>query len=323
MSKNSSFLTPVQEDLHKIEGLIRSQADEHHPDIRAALDLLLSSGGKRVRPTITLLVGRMLAAPSQHLITLGASIELLHTATLVHDDLIDGSLLRRGMPTLNSQWSPAATILTGDFLFARAAKLAADTESIPVMKLFSQTLATIVNGEITQLFNSHSDINLETYYRRIYAKTASLFETSACAAALISPVDEVTVEYMRAFGYEIGMAFQIMDDVLDFTGQETTLGKPVGNDLHQGLITLPSLRYISTHPEDPEGRLILEGIRNMNEINIDHLVDAIRQSDAIQYCLEEAHLFIQRGLASLNKLPQSTERKHLQDLAEYFISRNQ
>ena len=119
------------------------------------------------------------------MITLAAAIELLHTATLVHDDLIDGSLLRRGMPTLNSQWSPGATVLTGDFLFACAAKLAADTHSIPVMSLFSTTLTVIVNGEITQLFTSRCRANREDYYQRIYAKTASLFETSAKSAAMI------------------------------------------------------------------------------------------------------------------------------------------
>src|SRR5512146_1835864 len=146
LSFNVSFLVPVQEDIHAVESLIRSQAEGRHPDLKAALDLLLSSGGKRIRPTLTLLTGKMLGADWQRLITLSAAIELLHTATLVHDDLIDGSLLRRGMPTLNSQWTPGATVLTGDFLFASAAKLAADTESIPVMRIFAKTLTVIVNG---------------------------------------------------------------------------------------------------------------------------------------------------------------------------------
>src|SRR5512147_2618628 len=130
LSFNVSFLVPVQEDIHAVESLMRSQAEGRHPDLAAALDLLLSSGGKRIRPTLTLLAGKMLSADSNRLITLAAAIELLHTATLVHDDLIDGSLLRRGMPTLNAQWTPAATVLTGDFIFARAARLAAETDSV-------------------------------------------------------------------------------------------------------------------------------------------------------------------------------------------------
>src|SRR5450759_2356384 len=135
-----SFLVPVQEDIQAVEDLMRSQAEGRHPDLKAALDLLLSSGGKRIRPTLTLLSGKMLGAPDDRLITLAAAIELLHTATLVHDDLIDGSLLRRGIPTLNSKWTPAATVLTGDFIFARAAKLAADTGSVALMKVFATTL---------------------------------------------------------------------------------------------------------------------------------------------------------------------------------------
>src|SRR5450759_3501516 len=163
-----SFLVPVQEDIQAVEDLMRSQAEGRHPDLKAALDLLLSSGGKRIRPTLTLLVGKMLGADYLRLITLAAAVELLHTATLVHDDLIDGSLLRRGMATLNARWSPPATVLTGDFLFARAAISAAETDHLPLMKLFSETLATIVNGELTQMFTSRGLISRENYYKRIY-----------------------------------------------------------------------------------------------------------------------------------------------------------
>src|SRR5690554_3772700 len=133
---------------------MRAQAEGHHPDLGAALEHLLSSGGKRIRPAIALLTGGMFGGNQEKLITLAAAIELLHTATLVHDDLIDGALLRRGIATLNSQWSPAATVLTGDFVFARAAQLAAETRSPEVIRLFARTLAVIVDGEITQLFSS-------------------------------------------------------------------------------------------------------------------------------------------------------------------------
>ena len=151
-----------------------------------------------IRPTITLLVGNMLGAPEDKLVTLGAALELLHTATLVHDDLIDGSLLRRGMPTLNARWSPAATVLTGDFLFARAAQLAADTDHLPLMKLFAKTLAVIVNGELAQMFSARGVVDRENYALRIYAKTASLFEMTSRSAAMISPVGEATIETMRS-----------------------------------------------------------------------------------------------------------------------------
>ena len=204
----------------------------------------------------------------------------LHTATLVHDDLIDGSLLRRGITTLNAQWSPAATVLTGDFIFARAAKLAAETDSVPVMRLFAETLTTIVNGEITQMFTSKGLASKEDYLQRIHAKTASMFELATAAAALLSPVDKDVVEEVRLFGYDIGMAFQIIDDVLDFTGEQATVGKPVGSDLRQGLITLPALYYFDLNPADPDVVWALSG-KGYSDERMNSLVTSIRNSDAI------------------------------------------
>ena len=320
LSNNAAFLAPVQDDIQAVEALMRSQADGHHPDLRTALDLLLSSGGKRIRPSLTLLIGKMLGASKDRLIILAAAIELLHTATLVHDDLIDGSLLRRGMATLNSQWSPGATVLTGDFLFARAANLAADTNSLPVMKVFSKTLSVIVNGEISQLFASRCKVNREDYFKRIYAKTASLFETSAYTAAMISPVDEDTVDTMRRYGYQIGMAFQIVDDILDFTGEQSTVGKPVGSDLRQGLVTLPALHYIEQHPDDPDTQELING-HCLNDNQITRLVNAIRCSNAIQISQDEACNFVQLALNGIHNQPNYQLRQALEDLAEYIVRR--
>jgi geranylgeranyl pyrophosphate synthase len=315
-----TFTTPVQEQIKLVEERIRAQADDNHPDLRAALEHLLSSGGKRVRPTVVLLVGNMLGSTEEKLVTVGAAIELLHTATLVHDDLIDGSLLRRGMPTLNARWSPAATVLTGDFLFARAAKLAAEADNLPLMKLFAETLATIVNGELTQLFTSRGLISRKNYYQRIYAKTASLFEMSARAGAMVSPVDEAMVETMRVFGYETGMAFQIVDDILDFTGDQTAVGKPLGSDLLQGLVTLPAIYYAEAHPDNADVLLLGEGGWG-NHDRMERLVNAIRNSDAIQKSMLEAEDFIKRALEKLTPLRPGTERSALEDLAKYIIDR--
>ena len=315
-----TFTTPVQEQIKLVEERIRAQADDHHPDLRAALEHLLSSGGKRVRPTVVLLVGNMLGASEDKLVTLGAAVELLHTATLVHDDLIDGSLLRRGTPTLNARWSPAATVLTGDFLFARAAKLAAETDHLPLMKLFAETLATIVNGELTQLFTSRGLINRKNYYQRIYAKTASLFEMSTRAAAMVSPVDEETVEAMRTFGYETVMAFQIVDDILDFTGDPMSVGKPLGSDLLQGLVTLPAIYYAEANPDDLDVVLLGEGGWG-NQDRMERLVNAIRKSDAIRKSMREAEGFVARALDKLTPLHPGIERSALEDLAKYIVDR--
>ncbi len=298
-----------------------AQADQHHPDLGAAMEHLLYSGGKRIRPAVALLTGSMLGGDQKRLITLGASIELLHTATLVHDDLIDGSLLRRGITTLNAQWSPAATVLTGDFIFARAAKLAAETDSVPVMRLFAETLATIVNGEITQMFTSKGLASKEDYLQRIHAKTASMFELSTAAAALLSPVDEFLVEEVRLFGYDIGMAFQIVDDVLDFTGEQTTVGKPVGSDLRQGLITLPALYYFESNPDDPDVSWVLSGKAYSDE-RMNKLVSSIRNSEAIERSLDEARTYVDCGLEILSRMVACEERDALVDLANYIVRRS-
>jgi geranylgeranyl pyrophosphate synthase len=317
-----SFIVPVQEELQAVEALMRAQARGYHPDLDAALEVLISAGGKRIRPAMTVLSGKMLGGPHELLLTMAAAIELLHTATLVHDDLIDGALLRRGMPTLNSHWSPGATVLTGDFIFARAAKMAAETGSVAVIKLFAQTLTVIVDGEITQLLGSRCKADRQAYLKRIYAKTASLFETSAQSAALISNAPDETVEAMRQFGYEIGMAFQIIDDILDFTGDQTTVGKPVGNDLRQGIITLPALAYAELYPTDTQAQMLVRGECLQDEKMVGTLIEAIRSSQAIQNSHNEAIQYIERGLTHLHTLPPSPERYALEELANYIVDRH-
>ena len=316
-----TFFTSVQDQLHFVEQRIREQAgEEHHPDLRSALGHLLSSGGKRIRPTLGLLVGNMLGAPEEKLITLGASVELLHTATLVHDDLIDGALLRRGMPTLNARWSPAATVLTGDFLFARAAKLAAETNHLPLMKLFAETLATIVNGELTQMFSARGVIERDNYYQRIYAKTASLFEMAALAASMVATEDEETRASMKVFGYEVGMAFQIVDDILDFTGEESAVGKPIGSDLLNGLVTLPAIYYAEANPKNEDVILLPEGGWKDTD-RVQRLVDSIRRSEAIRQSMSEARQAISRALKALSDAPMSPEREALENLAKFIVDR--
>lgn len=299
---------------------MRRQAEEYHPDLGAAMELLISAGGKRIRPALTILTGKMLGGQEECLITLATAIELLHTATLVHDDLIDGALLRRGMPTLNSKWSPATTVLTGDFIFARAAKLAAETENLRVMKLFSHTLTIIVEGEIVQLLNSRCAADRENYMKRIYAKTASLFETSALAASYIGQADENTSEHLRRFGQEIGTAFQIVDDILDFTGDQATVGKPVGSDLRQGIVTLPVILFTEMNPNDPHARMLREG-NCLNDEQVDSIIATIRKSGAIRAAHQEAVACVERGLTELRTMPSSEERFALEDLANYIIER--
>lgn len=311
----------IQQGLDAVEKLMLSQAEDYHPDLKAALSVILTSGGKRIRPTLILLIGSMLNAQRELLIPLATSIELLHTATLVHDDLIDGSLLRRGIPTLNSKWSPAATVLTGDFIFASAANMATRTNSLEVMGIFSRTLMTIVNGEVNQLFTSHCSTDVNDYYRRIYAKTASLFETSTHTAAIVSKVDEHQVELLRKFGYEIGMAFQIIDDILDYTGDQSTVGKPVGGDLRQGLITLPMIYYIEDHPHSPEIISLLHGHCIQDEEVLQRLVDAVASSDSLMKAEQEANTFVARAEKYILEFQDCPERDSLLEITRFIVDR--
>ena len=315
-----AFLSPVQAQLQLVEARLHAQADDRHPDLRAALEQILAAGGKRIRPTLGLLVGDMLGAPEDRLVTLGAAVELLHTATLVHDDLIDGSLLRRGTPTLNARWSPAATVLTGDFLFARAARLAAETGHLPLMEYFAETLVVIVNGELNQMFSARGVISRESYFTRIYAKTASLFEMTSRAAAMISPASEDVVESMRRFGYETGMAFQIVDDVLDFNGEQTAMGKPIGSDLLNGVVTLPAIYYAELAPDDPDVRSLAEG-GWANQERMVRLVESIRRTDSVQHAMQEATRHVERALVVLNDLEPGAEREALENLAKFIVDR--
>lgn len=315
-----AFVTPVQEQLQLVETRLHSQADERHPDLRAALEQILAAGGKRIRPTLGLLVGDMLGAPQERLVTLGAAVELLHTATLVHDDLIDGSLLRRGTPTLNARWSPAATVLTGDFLFARAAKLAAETGHLPLMEYFAETLAVIVNGELNQMFAARGIINRESYYARIHAKTASLFEMTSRAAAMLSPVDDRVTDAMRRFGHELGMAFQIVDDILDFSGEQEALGKPIGSDLLNGIVTLPAIYYAERAPADPDVRSLSDG-GWANRERMVRLVESIRNTDAVDLAMQEATSHIERALQILGAMAPGPERDALENLARFITDR--
>jgi geranylgeranyl pyrophosphate synthase len=300
---------------------MRAAMAGQHEALSAATEHLLGSGGKRVRPAVALLSAYMLGGEPERAVALAAAIEMLHTATLVHDDLIDGALLRRGLPTLNAQWSPAATVLTGDYLFARAAELASQTDSVRVMGAFAHTLMVIVNGEINQLFEGRGQVSRAGYEQRIYAKTGSLFAVAAEAGALLSHAEEVVVARMRSFGRDVGMAFQIVDDVLDFTSDERHLGKPVGSDLRQGLFTLPTLYYLEQNAGDDDLNALLNGRAGDPDV-VDRVVQAVRESGAVDRALDEARSLVSRAQRSLSTMPDNLYRRALSELADYFVSRD-
>ena len=296
---------------------------------------LIGSGGKRLRPALALLAAEfngaaVEAGANPQVISLAASVEMLHTSTLVHDDVIDGALLRRGAPTLNASWTGGSTILAGNFMFGAAAALAAETENMRVIRIFSQTLKIIVDGELQQLLARYDyDQPKENYYQRIYAKTASLFCAATEGAAVLSNLPEPRIQDLHDYGYNLGMAFQIVDDILDFTGDEDTLGKPAGSDLHQGTLTLPFFYYRRSHPEPAHLIERLENARLDGENGnpalwrqaVDALVRDLRTSHAIQSAREEAEHFLARARASLTALPDNIYRRTLLTLCDFVVQR--
>jgi geranylgeranyl pyrophosphate synthase len=266
------------------------------------------------------MVSHIYPSELERIVALAAAVELLHTATLVHDDLIDGALLRRGNPTLNAVWTPSATVLTGDYLFARAADLAAQTDHVRVMRLFANTLMVICSGEINQMFDEQVGVDRQQYYDRIYAKTAALFAVATEAAGVLGNAPEPAVAALREFGAQLGTAFQIVDDVLDFVGDEERIGKPVGSDLRAGLVTLPTLWFLERHNGGDMVQAVLNnGLKDDSSVRT--AVTTIRESGAIEASLEEARRFIQYGQAALESLPPSEYRDALWELSDFVVDR--
>ncbi len=312
---------PIQQELALVEARLHQPPPREYHVLTTAIEHLLSSGGKRIRPALVLLVCKLYNECTAKSIALAAAVEMLHTATLVHDDLIDGALFRRGIPTINAAWSPGMTVLTGDYMFARAADLAAETANTRLIHLFSQTLMTICAGELKQQFDkADSNHNRQGYYERIHAKTAALLVCATAGAGILAGAPEEQLDALNDYGYNLGMAFQIVDDVLDISGDEALLGKPVGSDLLQGLATLPVLWYLENHPADNAVSAALTGGARDPQ-TIARAVQAIRQSGAVEAALAEARTFAQRSRQALEKLPAGIPRQSLHALAEYVVQR--
>lgn len=306
-----------------MEELILSENDLSYRPLAESLEAILKSGGKRLRPALTILASKLYPADSERPVIAAAAMELLHTATLVHDDFIDQSPTRRGIPTLNSLWPPAAVVLAGDHLFARAAFLAATTGSPRVVKIFARALKTICDGEIRQLFGAFGwPQDPEDYYYRIYAKTSSLFEASAEIGGVLSHAPEEAIQALKEYGKNLGNAFQIIDDVLDFTGDEATMGKPAGSDLRQGVVTLPVFYFVKSGGDESLVIKALKAGPEERETALKELVERIRNSPAIGLSVKEAANFAEKAKEAISSLPENPYRSALMALADFAVERN-
>jgi octaprenyl-diphosphate synthase len=312
------LLEPIRPQMEQVERLLHDTLAEVEEPLSSRLRHSLD-GGKRLRPALVILSGRMFAPTTEPFYSLAAAVDMLHTATLIHDDLLDESPLRRGHKTLHTIWPAVATVLAGDYLLGQAISLIADLEHPRIFKVFGKTLCTLCAGEIRRVVAKGEHNRREDYYCSIEAKTASLFAASTEMAGILAGAGEMQIAALRRFGQELGMAFQIVDDALDFIGDEVQLGKPAGSDFRQGVITLPVLCYLERVEDDGPVHAVLSGQRD--DEHVQAAIEAIRSSGAIEASLAEARVFVRRSHEALATLPDNAWHQMLCSLADYAVDR--
>jgi geranylgeranyl pyrophosphate synthase len=321
-TKVANIYGPVAEDLALVEDTLdRIKHVENFPALSKMLAHVLAGGGKRLRPAIALLAGHFGTYDRDLHVPLAASIELLHTATLVHDDVIDASPSRRGRPTANALFNNSVSVMLGDYMFAHSAELISRTDNTAVVRLFAHTIMAIAGGELHQDMSAY-DYGQDTikYFGRIEGKTASLFATSAGGGAMVAGCSEDERESLRSYGLNVGMAFQVVDDILDFAGNEEEMGKPIGSDLMAGTLTLPSLILMERYPKDNPIKKAYRTKKPKPEY-IAEAVNMVRNSDILNETYAVAKDFRERALASLRPLPATEARASLEDIADHVLSR--
>lgn len=316
----------MKPDLKLVEDQLVESARVDYPLVSSMLQDIVKGGGKRLRPLLLLLAARGFSTPPDAAITAAAGIELLHTASLIHDDSIDRAALRRGNPTLNSELSSGAVILIGDYLFAQSAILAAETENPRVVKIFATSLADICDGQLRETLDAHRlDQTRESYEQRIYGKTAALFAGAAEMGAVLGGATEEAIKELRAFGKDLGMAFQVIDDILDLRERTDTIGKPAGNDLRQGVVTVPVMLFAEDLDPDGETWKTLERVISGEETDdeiIDAIVRQIRKSGALERAENVAAEYSGRARSRMDVVPDEQTRRFLNDILDLTVIRN-
>ncbi len=322
----TDVLATMRADLQQVEQRLRREVDVDYPFIGEVLDGLIAAGGKRLRPLILLLAARPFDYNLDRLLPAAAGVELLHTASLIHDDTVDHAEVRRGRPTLNTLISTEAVILFGDYIFARAAMLAAETMSPKVVGVFASTLGDICDGELREIFTARElGQSLDDYKRRIYGKTAALFAGSAEMGAILGEATDDEIAAMRRFGKNVGMAFQIVDDVLDLRESTNQIGKPAGLDLRQGTVTLPTMLFFEHDGNDGDKTEVVRRAVGGNGATDDDYAMAttvIRESGALERSLAVAARYVDDAKEELCFIPNGQTRDMLESLADQALNRS-
>lgn len=321
------FLQVVQKELEDVNQLIIKQL---HSDVELVENIghyIVDAGGKRLRPLLVLLIYKCLNTPNSphtnhHHIDLAAIIEFIHTATLLHDDVVDMSALRRGRKTANAQWGNAPSVLVGDFLYSRSFQMMVQIGNFQIMKILSNTTNIISEGEVQQLVNvKNTQITEEAYFDVIHKKTAALFEAACETGAVIATDNSNQHKAARRFGEHLGLAFQLIDDALDYSGDPETLGKNVGDDLAEGKLTLP-LIYTINNAAKEDASLIKEAIIHTDSSNLERIINIVTQCGGLSYTKEKAQEQANKAEDALLTLPHNIYRDAMLELTKFSTSRS-
>ena len=323
--KIEDVFTLIKGDMDQVNSLIQTSLYSEVVLINQISQYIINSGGKRLRPILVLLSANAFANNSSdtktHKVTLAAVVEFIHTATLLHDDVVDESELRRGKDTANELWGNAASVLVGDFLYSRAFEMMVGVGSMQVMEILSHSTNTIAEGEVLQLLNCNDASTTEArYIEVIHYKTAKLFESASQLGAVIAHQDKATEQAMAKFGMHLGTAFQLIDDVLDYSASSDDMGKNVGDDLAEGKPTLP-LIYAMAHGSKQQAELIRNAIEQGGLDQIKAITQAIEDTGALDYTRDIARNEAQQAIAQLTGIPDSDYKQAMITLANFSVER--
>lgn len=310
-----SPLELIHQDMQEVDHVINSRLTTDVPLVKEVAQYIISAGGKRLRPALLLLTSGALGGQSPHRHTLAAVVEFIHTATLLHDDVVDESTLRRGRETANERFGNSASVLVGDFLYSRAFQMMVDVNNMRVMQVLSDATNVIAEGEVLQLMNMHDpSLDEHAYLRVIRAKTAKLFEASARLAAILEGHDAATENACATYGQALGTAFQVIDDVLDYEGDARELGKNLGDDLREGKVTLPIICALR-RADEAQRKVITHAISTGDSEHLEAILSIIRQTGALEAARESAFQEAQRAIQAASQLPDNRYRNGMLQLA--------
>ena len=314
----------LRKDLQDIENSLTETIEAEHPILREASLQLLRAGGKRIRPVFVLLSAQFgnYKQNIEQIKSVAVALELIHMATLVHDDVVDDAELRRGKPTIKHLYGNRVAMYTGDYILARALEVITTVNIPKVHHSLSKTLVKVVEGEIAQIEDKYNvDQDIKNYLRRIKRKTALLIATSCKLGAIASGVSQNQANQLYRYGYNVGMSFQIIDDILDFTASPEELGKPTGSDLSQGNITLPTLLAMKDPKFLHELKEVFKYEKEINEVDIHNLLHLLLDTDAIEESYQLSNLYLQKALQSIKTLENNKAKRTLQTIANIIGKR--